>query len=501
MRSPSFARGLFAQVPPPPVRWAVRWHQLESLISAHLGPWIQIQVFPGVTWFQLLSVILILLGTLIAGLAVRFRTRRELSKPTATAALGPGGPDAPANAAAPSWFKLTLQQAHPPLVLLLWVWGGYCALRILIFRLRSNGGLILPALNWAKTVGLGIVVFWFLYRMINVVEAELKRWAARTTARWDDILAAVVVRAMRLVLPLVGAMIILPTLDIPAADHALIQTAASLMLIAFIGFMCCELIATAEKAVVTQYRFDVRDNLETRKIQTQVQILKKIAVALVILITAALMLMVFEPVRSLGKSILASAGVAGIVIGIAAQRSLATLLAGIQIAFTQPIRLDDVVVVETEWGRIEEITLTYVVVALWDKRRLVLPITYFLEKPFQNWTRSTSDLLGAVFLYLDYTAPIPALRAELDRLLAQSARWDQKTKALQVTDAKERTIEVRILASAADSGTSFDLRCEIREGLIDFLQRNHPEALPKTRSNVQLDGPAAGAAQDARQLR
>jgi small-conductance mechanosensitive channel len=500
MRHLSFAHALLAQVAPPPVRWAERWHELESIISAHLGPWVKVQVFPGVTWFQLLSVILILTGTLIVGLLIRIKARRELAKPSASASLGPGGAGAPANAAVPSWFKLTLQQAQPPLVLLLWVWGGYCALRILIFRFRSNGGLILPALNWAKTVGLGLVVFWFLFRMINVVEVELKRWASRTTAKWDDILAAVMVRAMRLVLPLIGAMIVLPTLDIPAADHALLQTAASLALIAFIGFMCCELIATAEKAVIAEYRVDVRDNLETRKIQTQVQILKKIAVALVILITAALMLMVFEPVRSLGKSILASAGVAGIVIGIAAQRSLATLLAGIQIAFTQPIRLDDVVVVETEWGRIEEITLTYVVVALWDKRRLVLPITYFLEKPFQNWTRSSSDLLGSVFLYLDYTAPIPALRAELDRLLAQSARWDQKTKALQVTDAKDHTIEVRILASAADSGTAFDLRCEIREGLIDFLQRHHPEALPKTRANVRLDQPPPNP-QDARQLR
>jgi len=253
----------------------------------------------------------------------------------------------------------------------------------------------------------------------------------------------------------------------------------------------CELISTAEQAVTTEYRVDVQNNLETRKIQTQVRILKKIAVALIVLLTVAFMLMVFEPVRSLGKSILASAGVAGIVIGIAAQRSLATLLAGIQIAFTQPIRLDDVVIVETEWGRIEEITLTYVVVAIWDRRRMVLPITYFLEKPFQNWTRSTADLLGTVFLYLDYTAPIAAMRAEMDRILEQSPRWDRKVKVLQVTDAKDATIEVRMLASSVDSGASFDLRCELREGMIDFLQRNYPGALPKTRAVVERVVPNA----------
>ena len=230
---------------------------------------------------------------------------------------------------------------------------------------------------------------------------------------------------------------------------------------------------------------DVKDNLAMRKIQTQVRVLKKIAVTLIVIITAASMLTVFDSVRRLGTSILASAGVAGIIVGFAAQRSLATLVAGVQIAFTQPIRLDDVVIVEGEWGRIEEITLTYVVVRIWDLRRMVLPITYFIEKPFQNWTRVSADLIGSVFLYVDYTVQLRVLRSELDRILEASKLWDRKVKVLQVTDAKEQTLELRVLASAADSSSAWDLRCEIREQLVDYLQRNHPGSLPRMRAELQ----------------
>ena len=179
-------------------------------------------------------------------------------------------------------------------------------------------------------------------------------------------------------------------------------------------------------------------------------VLKKVALTIIGVFTLASMLMVFESVRQFGASILASAGIAGIVVGFAAQRSIATLLAGFQIALTQPIRLDDVVIVEGEWGRIEDITLTYVVVRIWDLRRLVVPITYFIEQPFQNWTRSSAELLGTVFVYVDYSVPLDALRAQLTRLLEASPYWDGKVNVLQVTDAKEHTLEIRVLASAAD---------------------------------------------------
>jgi small-conductance mechanosensitive channel len=192
--------------------------------------------------------------------------------------------------------------------------------------------------------------------------------------------------------------------------------------------------------------------------------------------------MLFDPVRQFGTSILASAGIAGIVIGFAAQRTLGNVLAGIQIALTQPLLIDDIVVVEGEFGQIEEITLTYVTVRTWDLRRMILPITYFVEKPFQNWSRVSTDLLGAVVLYLDYQAPIGELRKELKRLVENNPKWDRKVCGLQVTDTKQSAIEVRALVSSTDPGKVFDLRCEVREGLIAFLCRNHPESLPRQRN-------------------
>jgi small-conductance mechanosensitive channel len=197
------------------------------------------------------------------------------------------------------------------------------------------------------------------------------------------------------------------------------------------------------------------------------------------------MLMVFQSVRQLGTAMIASAGVAGIVIGFAAQKSLGTLLAGFQIAMTQPIRIDDVVIVEAEWGKIEEITLTYVVVRIWDLRRLVVPITYFIEKPFQNWTRTSADILGTVFLQVDYGVPVDAVRQELTRILEASPNWDRKVNVLQVTDTKERTLELRALASSSDASKSWDLRCEMREKLVAFIQQKFPDSLPRLRTTIE----------------
>jgi small-conductance mechanosensitive channel len=201
------------------------------------------------------------------------------------------------------------------------------------------------------------------------------------------------------------------------------------------------------------------------------------------------MLMTFERVRQLGTTILASAGVVGIVVGMAAQRTIATFIAGLQIAITQPIRVDDVVIVENEWGRIEEITLTYVVVKIWDLRRLIVPITYFIESPFQNWTRTSADILGTVFVYTDYNVPVDAIREELHNILKKSEHWDGKVCVLQVTNASERTIELRALMSAADASAAWTLRCEVREKILEFIKRKYPQALPRMRAELnRLEG-------------
>jgi len=194
--------------------------------------------------------------------------------------------------------------------------------------------------------------------------------------------------------------------------------------------------------------------------------------------------MTFEKVRQLGTAILASAGIIGIILGFATQKTISTVLAGLQIAITQPIRVDDVVIIENEWGRIEEISLTYVVVRVWDLRRLVVPITYFIEKPFQNWTRVSADILGTVFIYADYTLPVQRLREELHSILRASDLWDGRAWGLQVTGTTERAIELRALMSAQDASSAWDLRCNVREKLLEFIQRNYPESLPRLRADL-----------------
>jgi small-conductance mechanosensitive channel len=227
---------------------------------------------------------------------------------------------------------------------------------------------------------------------------------------------------------------------------------------------------------------NVENNLSERKIRTQIDFIYKLIAVGIFVIAVSVILMSFEPVRQLGTSLLASAGIAGIIVGLAAQKSLTNLLAGFQIAFTQPIRLDDVVIVENEWGRIEEITLTYVVVRIWDQRRLIVPIAYFIEKPFQNWTRVSADILGTVFFYADYSLPVDAIRGEVTRLLKNNKLWDGKVNVVQVTDTTEKTMQLRVLISSGNSGNAWDLRCFLREKLIEFVQRQYPEALPKFRA-------------------
>jgi small-conductance mechanosensitive channel len=239
-----------------------------------------------------------------------------------------------------------------------------------------------------------------------------------------------------------------------------------------------------EDFLFDKYKLDSEDNLKARKIQTQTVYLKRVFAVIVGVIALALILMNFDKVRQLGTTILASAGIVGIVLGFASQRSIALLFAGFQVALTQPIRIDDVVIVENEWGRIEEITLTYVVVRIWDKRRLVVPISYFIEKPFQNWTRVSADLLGTVYLYCDYTVPVQAVREELKRILEGSEDWDGEVCSVQVTDATERTMAVRALMSAADASRLWTLRCQVRERLIDYIRREFPESLPRFRAEL-----------------
>lgn len=283
---------------------------------------------------------------------------------------------------------------------------------------------------------------------------------------------------------IIAARFILPIVQ-PDYEMVIERNVFGLAIIFFMGWLVVKSVYVLEEYLL--YRFDInqKDNLKARKIITQFRVLKRIIIIVVSIIALGMILMSFEKVRQLGTAILASAGIIGIVVGMAAQKTIGTFIAGIQLAFTQPIRLDDVVIVENEWGRIEEITLTYVVVRIWDQRRLIVPITYFIEQPFQNWTRQSADILGTVFIYVDYTIPIDEVREQLQKILKASEHWDGKVCGLQVTNTSERAIELRALMSSADASLAWTLRCEVREKLIKFIQEKYPQSLPKIRAEMK----------------
>jgi small-conductance mechanosensitive channel len=284
---------------------------------------------------------------------------------------------------------------------------------------------------------------------------------------------------LRLIIPVFFLRMVSPFLEMhPTAELAL-DRITSLCLIAAFAWLVIRMLAMVRDVVLGGYDLGAQDNLKARRIYTQMRVLERVVVVLVMVIAASGMLMTFDAVRQLGVSILASAGIIGIILGFAAQRSLATLFAGIQIAITQPMRIEDAVVVENEWGWIEEITLTYVVVRLWDQRRLIVPITHFIEKPFQNWTRNSSRLIGSVFILIDYTVPVEEVRRELKRILDNSPLWDKRVWNLQVTNTTERGVQLRALMSASDSSSAWDLRCHVREQLVEFLKRHFPDSLPR----------------------
>jgi small-conductance mechanosensitive channel len=257
------------------------------------------------------------------------------------------------------------------------------------------------------------------------------------------------------------------------------------LLYIFTGLFVYKLVNVGADFLRHIYNADDVHNLQERKILTQLQYVQRIAAILIFLVVVSLLLLQFESLRNLGTGILTSAGISGIIIGIAAQKSIANLLAGFQIAFTQPIRLDDALIVQGEFGWVEDITLTYVSLRLWDQRRLIVPLQHFIDSSFQNWTRTNSELIGTVFLYLDYTFPVEKLREEIDRYLPTQELWDERVKAVQVTDTSEKTMTIRILVSSNNAGNTFTLRCVVREHLIQWVQQNYPDSFPRQR--VSLD--------------
>lgn len=343
------------------------------------------------------------------------------------------------------------------------------------------------ARSWGTLLGsvvLALVVIYILFALI-----------ARIGKRSNSVVISSVARRLpgpaRLLIACVFSEVALSFSMFPVDISNAIRLLLHLGLVAGVAWLSIRALLVLRDYMLATYRMDVADNLRSRQILTQFRIIRTVTTFVVLVVAIGVMLMSFGTLRQFGVTMLASAGIVGIVLGLAAQSTLSNILAGLQIAFTEPLRIDDVVIVENEWGRIEEITLTYIVVRIWDLRRLVLPITYFTQSPFQNWTRVTADLLGTAYLYVDYTIPVEAVRAALHKVLKESPLWDQKVWGLQVTNATEKTVELRALMSAPDASTAWDLRCHVREEMIRFLQENYPDGLPKLRAQFS-DTPQFG---------
>lgn len=328
----------------------------------------------------------------------------------------------------------------------------------------------------ASSLAVGWILYLFLSFLLKRRDGFLKLFKADLR---------IIKSPLRFLVPTLCISAVIPLLRLPERARGFISHFIQILLIALFGWVAVKIVYIVRDALLNHYDISARDNLHARSMYTQMRVIANVIVVLIVLLSVSFILMSFSEVRQIGVSLLASAGILGIVIGFAAQKTLGNLIAGIQIAIAQPIRLDDVVIIEGEWGWIEEITLTFVVVRIWDLRRLVVPISYFLEKPFQNWTRTSADLLGTVFIYTDYTVPVKEVRNELTRILQNCPNWDKKVNVLQVTNATEKTVELRALMSAVDSPTAWNLRCEVREKLLEFLQQRFPECLPRIR--IEMD--------------
>jgi small-conductance mechanosensitive channel len=323
--------------------------------------------------------------------------------------------------------------------------------------------------------------------LLHVVLHAIAKRAARRFVLADRILAHTR-QPGQILLPLLLVHLSLADATIPAGALAALRQALSIAIILLFTWLVVRLIAAAADYVATRHPVTVADNLRARSVQTQVRVLARTAMFVVGLLGVGSVLMTFPNVRQIGASLLASAGLAGIFVGFAARPVLGNLIAGLQIALTQPIRIDDVVIVENEWGRVEEITETYIVIRIWDDRRLIVPLEYFIQKPFQNWTRRTSDLIGSVFLWVDYRMPIGPLRDELKRVVEAAPEWDRRVCVLQVTDVTDRAMKLRVLVSTQDAGLGWELQCKVREQLIAFMQDKYPRYLPQVRTALLHDG-------------
>ena len=335
----------------------------------------------------------------------------------------------------------------------------------------------------------GLIVASLIGTLVHLVGRAVLMRLSRTSHRMTVILQRINHPA-GYVLPFSLVQIILRAAPDDLEGIATLRHTAAVLLILTVTWLLVRAVRGFAEGIIDEHPLDIKDNLNARRIHTQVRVLMRSLMVLVVLIGLSAVLMTFPVVRTFGTSLLASAGVAGLFVGMAARPVLSNLIAGVQIALTQPIRLDDVLIVEGEWGWVEEITGSYVVLRIWDLRRLIIPLQWFIEHPFQNWTRKSADIIGSVFWWVDYRLPLEPIRAEIKRLCEEVPNWwDGKTAMVQVTESGPQSMQLRALVTSRNSPDAWDLRCHVRAGVIDFIQREYPHCLPQIRA--QVDSTAA----------
>jgi small-conductance mechanosensitive channel len=451
--------------------------QLEGWLVLWLGAGLNDTVMGSITRADIAVSLLYLLAAAIISLLAAANLRHRSS---------PGVSSESQNAL----NRHVLAALRKPLHVLIWIFGLYIAATPLLARLRPERDVsaVEQAMDLTFKLGAASALFWFMFRATRIVEARLAKWTATTPSKLDDLLVPLLGTALRVMLLVIATMLAVPLLGLPAAAAGVVGKLTSIALILAVAALLFRSVSISQRLVLSRFDINLADNLRARQVYTQIHVISRIVYIVIGVFTVSAVLMLFQEVRHLGTSLLASAGIVGIIAGLAAQKTLSNLFAGFQIALAQPVRQDDVVVVEGEWGRVEEITLSFIVVHIWDDRRLVLPLSYFIEKPFQNWTRTSAAITGSVFVWVDYSFPVEQGRQALKAIIESNPLWDKRFWNLQVSDASEKTIQLRILATSSDSSRSWDLRCAIREQFIAYVQSNHPDALPHFRAEVLEHG-------------
>jgi small-conductance mechanosensitive channel len=349
--------------------------------------------------------------------------------------------------------------------------------------------ILIIQMPWVATIA-QILVAWFAVTIFHRIGTNiLQRIAApfpfsRRLVRYGN-------RSGKMMVFLLVLQVILRNSPDSLTGIAMMRHLNALAIIATLTWLGVRCVAAVADTIIELNPADAPDNLQARRIQTQTKVLARTVMVLIVLIGSGAALMTLPLLRQIGTSLLASAGAAGLVVGFAARPVLSNLLAGLQLALTQPIRLEDVVIVENEWGWIEEITGTYVVVRVWDQRRMIVPLQWFIEHPFQNWTRSNSEILGTVLIWVDYRQPLQPVREEAERICQTAPEWDGRLCLTQVVETSQQAMQLRVLVSARDAGRCWDLRCRVREGLVYFIQRDYPEYLPRVRADIHQQNSAA----------